>query len=260
MHARSALFDVYGDHLHTRGHQAPVAALIRLLAPIGVAPPAVRTAVSRMVAQGWLEPVTLPAGRGYRATPRAVHRLEAAATRVYQRNRPWDGCWHLALVDGPHDRAARLRLRAALQWLGYARLGEDLWVSPYPRDELPGLLESAGAGSTTWVGSRFEPPDQPLGAWDLAALRASYDAWLAGAGTPAPYPPTGHGDADEAAFAARFHLVHEWRKFLFRDPGLPDALLPDDWPGRTARERFTREAAALKEASDRFVSRCLAGS
>ena len=31
-----------------------------------------------------------------------------------------------------------------------------------------------------------------------------------------------HDDPDEAAFAARFHLVHAWRKFLFADPGLPD--------------------------------------
>ena len=55
MQARSALFDLYGDHLRRRGGQAPVAALIRLLAPLGIAAPAVRTAVSRMVRQGWLD-------------------------------------------------------------------------------------------------------------------------------------------------------------------------------------------------------------
>ena len=68
MHARSALFDLYGDHLRARGSHAPVAALVRLLAPVGIAAPAVRTAISRMVIQGWLEPVTLAEGRGYRAT------------------------------------------------------------------------------------------------------------------------------------------------------------------------------------------------
>ena len=74
MHARSALVDVYGDHLRTRGHQAPVAGLIQLLDPVGVAAPAVRTAISRMVAEDWLEPVTLGGGRGYRATGRAMWR------------------------------------------------------------------------------------------------------------------------------------------------------------------------------------------
>ena len=67
----------------------------------------------------------------------------------------------------------------------------------------------------------------------------------------------GHADEDEASFAARFRLVHEWRKFLFADPGLPAELLPRDWPGAPAAELFTSEASRLKPASDRFVARCL---
>jgi len=59
------------------------------------------------------------------------------------------------------------------------------------------------------------------------------------------------------ACAARFHLVHEWRKFLFADPGLPDELLPGDWPGRAASDAFDQEATRLKPAADRFVARCL---
>ena len=62
---------------------------------------------------------------------------------------------------------------------------------------------------------------------------------------------------DEAAFAARFHLVHEWRKFLFEDPGLPDDLLQADWPGRNAAELFAAAATRLKPGTDRFVARCL---
>ena len=68
MQARSALFDVYGDHLRARGSQAPVAAVVRMLDPVGIAAPAVRTAISRMVMQGWLEPIQLRGGRGYRTT------------------------------------------------------------------------------------------------------------------------------------------------------------------------------------------------
>ena len=37
---------------------------------------AVRTAISRMVMQGWLEPVQLSGGRGYRATALATRRLD----------------------------------------------------------------------------------------------------------------------------------------------------------------------------------------
>ena len=91
-------------------------------------------------------------------------------------------------------------------------------------------------------------------------LAASYAAWprfadrLVNDETPGAFEAA---DPDEKAFAARFRLVHEWRKFLFDDPGLPTQLLPDDWPGVRAAEVFTSEAARLKPAADRFVGRCL---
>src|SRR5882757_10664082 len=92
MQARSALFDLYGDYLRPRGGRAPVAALVRLLAPLGIAAPAVRTAVSRMVRQGWLHPLRLASGPGYLATRKAAHRLDEAASRIYRTQTVvWDG-------------------------------------------------------------------------------------------------------------------------------------------------------------------------
>src|SRR3954469_25222493 len=96
MQARSALLYVYGDHLRARGSQAPVAAVVRMLEPVGIAAPAVRTAISRMVSQGWLEPVQLDGGRGSRTTERANRRLDETGNRVYRRRLPaWDGHWYL---------------------------------------------------------------------------------------------------------------------------------------------------------------------
>src|SRR5436190_17449708 len=99
MQARSALFDLYGDHLRPRGGTAPVAALVRLLSPLGITAPAVRTAVSRMVRQGWLQPVKLPDGPGYRLTLKATRRLDEAAARIYRTERlGWDGRFDLILL------------------------------------------------------------------------------------------------------------------------------------------------------------------
>jgi phenylacetic acid degradation operon negative regulatory protein len=258
MHARSALFDVYGDHLRGRGSQAPVAGLVRLLEPVGIAAPAVRTAISRMVMQDWLEPVLLSGGRGYRATPRAIRRLDEAADRIYRRTQQtWDRTWHLAFVEQPAARSARNRLRADLGFVGYAELTDDVWVSPFPRSELASVVEQAGVPLRTARADRFDPA--PTSAWDLDALRKAYEHWLATADDLIASHTNGHGDADEAAFAARFHLVHEWRKFLFADPGLPEELLPHDWPGRDAADLFASEATRLKPGTDRFVARCLDG-
>lgn len=257
MHARSALFDVYGDHLRDRGSQAPVAALVRLLDPVGIAAPAVRTAISRMVSEGWLEPVLLRPGRGYRATSRTIRWLDDVSARVYRSvERTWDGRWHLALVDQPVARPDRNRLRADLSFIGYAELTPHTWVSPFPRAELDEVLARAGATARLVRADLIDP--SPIKAWDLPGLAAAYERFVAEADALLHgVDEDGAADADEAAFAARFRLVHEWRKFLFTDPGLPDDLLPANWPGRAAAELFTGEARRLKPAADRFVASCL---
>jgi phenylacetic acid degradation operon negative regulatory protein len=42
----------------------------------------------------------------------------------------------------------------------------------------------------------------------------------------------------EAVFRAQTLLVHEWRKFPFLDPDLPDGMLPARWPRRRAHDLF----------------------
>ena len=256
MHARSALFDVYGDHLRSRGDQAPVSALIRLLEPVGIAAPAVRTAISRMTAQGWLEPARVDAAPGYRATRRAIERLSEAASRIYRSEpEPWDGRWRLVFVDLPRDRGARARLREELHYLGHAEHAPGVWLCPFDRPEVDEVVGRAGGSARHAIAVELSP--DPVGAWDLAGLARSYAAWPDLADALVRDETEGPGDPDEAAFAARFRLVHEWRKFLFDDPGLPAALLPRAWPGQAASDLFTSEAARLKPSSDRFVARCL---
>jgi phenylacetic acid degradation operon negative regulatory protein len=259
MNARSALFDLYGDHLRERGGEAPIAALVRLLAALGVAAPAVRTAVSRMVRQGWLEPVRLPQGPGYALTPRAARRLDEAAHRIYRDLGPWDGNWHLLVVERVRDRARRERLAAGLGFLGYARLDESTWVGPRASSELDSLLNAESARAERFL-SAYEGDAHGLvaRAWDLDGLGRAYEQWMADA---REFMAGAEADervpSDERAFAVRSRLVHEWRKFLFRDPGLPPDLLPEGWPGVRAARFFDAEAARLLPAASRFVDGCL---
>lgn len=265
MHARSALFDVYGDLLPSREHRATVAALVRLLEPVGIAPPAVRTAVSRMVSQGWLEPVRLAEGRGYAATDRAVVRLAEAARRIYRRPLDWDGKWHLVLLQvSPSSptpaRTVRNRAHRQLGYLGYAPLRDGVWVSPHRSPEVADALAGDDVTATTAVVDELDPPDAAVAAWDLPALHAAYEEWLAGAADRLEADLAGDDDAERAAYAARFHLVHEWRKFLFVDPRLPDSLLPTDWAGHRAGAFFAEQADRLQGPADAFVARVLADS
>lgn len=260
MQARSALFDLYGDHLRPRGGRAPVAALVKLLAPLGIAPPAVRTAVSRMVRQGWLDPIRLTSGPGYSITSRAARRLDEAAARIYRTGKvTWDGRFDLLVLDAPPGRRERLRLAANLSFLGYGMLDEQTWVATRAADDVDGLLTEAGIRYERFSAHHAAGTPGAMAlvrrAWDLTEIGRAYQTFVE---EQRPLLATiTSRSGDEEAYAARFRLVHAWRTFLFKDPQLPPSLLPERWPGTSAAGFFDRHAARLRPAADRYVEQCL---
>lgn len=255
VHARSALFDLYGDHLLSRGGWAPISAVVGLLGTLDISAPAVRTAVSRVVREGWLEPVERDV-RGYAATAQARARLEEAHSRIYRTQAlEWDGHWHVVTVERPPDRNARGRLAQALGYLGYGALAPDTWVAPRESRELPAVLQRAGVHHHAFRAQHQGQQRSLVGqVWDLEGLAAAYQRFAdAASELGSPTDPS-------AAFAARSALVHAWRLFLFSDPGLPDEVLPQRWPGREAAALFDRQAAELMPQASAWVDAWLTGS
>jgi phenylacetic acid degradation operon negative regulatory protein len=212
-----------------------------------------------MARQGWLVPVRLPVGAGYRLTPRAVRRLRQAANRIYRQDAPpWDGQWHVVVTERVTDRAGRERLRSALGYLGYACVDGSTWISPRPSVELDALLAAERIRAERFYAS-YDGDARSLAAraWDIDSLASGYRQWLERARELVR--PATRDQSDEEVFAIRSALVHEWRKFLFVDPGLPGELLPARWPGKDAAELFRTEANRLLPAAGRFVDCCLAG-
>ncbi|WP_430780710.1 PaaX family transcriptional regulator [Actinoplanes sp. G11-F43] len=259
MQARSALFDLYGDYLRARGSRAPVSALVRLLAPLDIAAPAVRTAVSRMVRQGWLHPLRLATGPGYVLTPKAARRLDEAAARVYRTGRGgWDGRFDMILLHQPVARPDAARLT----YLGYGSLSEQVWVAPRASDETEAALTEAGVGYERFSAAHTAGSVGANGivarAWDLGRIGRSYEEFVESL-QPVVKAVTPRS-TDEEAYAARFRLVHAWRSIVFPDPQLPSALLPPGWPGVKAAAFFDKHAARLRTPADRHVDRTLRGA
>ena len=252
MRARSVLFTLLGDVVRPAGGEAWLGAITRATDTLGVTPQATRTALHRMAAEGWVEPRRVGRHAAYRLTARGVDRLEQAAARIYRlRAAPWDGRWRLLLVTDPTAAGDPAEAARALRWTGFGHLRDgalrdgDLggtWVSPHDHgDRLDALLAAHGLtdGTLAFVTPAGHGPsaaDRRLaaGAWDLAALRDAHAAFLARWADV----PTASAHTPRDAFVLRVRLVHDWRRFLFLDPGLPAALLPDDWLGDAAADRF----------------------
>ncbi len=258
MRARSAVFDLYGDDLSSRGQWAPVAALVGVLASCRITPAATRTAVSRMVAQGWLAAEVRHDLRGYAARPAMRERLAGAHARIYRRGPVgWDGRWHLLTLQPAGDRRTRDQVAATLSFLGYGRLAGQTWVAPHHSDEAATQLGRLGVAVQEFSGEHAgDPVDLAAGVWDLGTLAADYRRFSVEADEVRRSLP--RLVAPDLAYPARAALVHRWRTFLFADPGLPAAVLPHDWPEPAARAVFLDVADALAPQARTFVSRALA--
>lgn len=258
MRARSAVFDLYGDHLAARDYWAPISGVIMLLQACQIAPPATRTAVSRMTSQGWLHPVSRHGVRGYAATQVARDRLVEASARIYRRDpADWDGRWHVVVTDRPGDRSQRDRVTATLGYLGYGRIAPQTWLAARGAPELATSLADLQIGHAAFTTTDLTDPQALVArTWDLHDLAVSYREFTRD--TEELRQEASTSWAPQRAYAVRSALVHRWRKFLFRDPALPTQVLPHDWPGQAARAVFLEAADQLLPPARIFVTEALA--
>jgi phenylacetic acid degradation operon negative regulatory protein len=216
-----------------------------------------------MVRQGWLFPARLSTGPGYSLSPKAGRRLDEAAARIYRTGKiGWDGRFDLIVLRPPTARRDRQRLDTNLAFLGYGTLDEQTWVAARPGEDVDALLTEAGVRFERFAAAHVAGTPGAMAvvrrAWDLDEIGQAYQRFVAEQ-RPLLSAVTVRG-SDEDAYAVRFRLVHAWRTFLFRDPQLPPALLPDQWPGTSAAAFFDRHAARLRPAADRYVEHCLDAS
>lgn len=242
------LMTVLGEFVLPHGDGAWTQTLLELMERLDLRGKATRQALSRMEQRGWLERRRSGRRTRWSLTDTSRRLLEAGAERIYgfgRDRRAWDGRWSLVLASVPErDRNARHRMATGLSWAGYASLAPGVWISPWADHDRSAadVLTRSGVDASTFraeLGALGSGPDLVARAWDLDALHTAYVAFLDD--TDALTPPTDGLDA--AARLAR--LVHRWRRFPFLDPDLPAELLPQDWPARTAAERFADRRDAL---------------
>jgi phenylacetic acid degradation operon negative regulatory protein len=238
--ARGLLLTILGELVLPSGEPAWTAALIEVMRRFDLEEKATRQAVMRTAAAGWLGSERVGRRTRWRLTPAAERLLVEGAQRIYRfepSNSAWDGRWLVVVARVPEtDRRARSILRSRLSWAGLGVLAPGMWISARPDrlDEVRAVLHEAGIDDGHCFTARHDLGDERAmiaDAWDLDAIAASYDDFLA----------TFEGDgATDDPLTAQLALVHRWRRFPQIDPGLPRELLPSGWPGDAAAALFAR--------------------
>ncbi|HEX3351080.1 MAG TPA: PaaX family transcriptional regulator C-terminal domain-containing protein [Acetobacteraceae bacterium] len=238
----SLIITLYGDAIAPRGGALWLGTLLTLFRAMDVGDGVVRTAVSRLAAANWLARRRVGRNSFYRLAQHGLRETEAAAPRIYGTlTPPWGGRFRIALVEPGEGREA---VRALLTGAGYGAAGGGVMVGcgHDPAPQAPGLL-LLDAETDSDTARRLA-----LRAWPLDDLAARYRRFLD------TFPEAPVPDAPLEALIARMVLIHEWRRVALRDPHLPRAILPEDWPGLPARARAAALYAALAENSERWLT------
>lgn len=236
-----------------------LADLIELLEAFSLNDSQVRTALSRLVADGWLEGRRLGRRSLYRVTRVGRHRFEEATRRIYfGPPRRWQGDWHIAVLPLGIERD---ELKKDLGWLGFGMLAQGIMLHPAPdttslasviRDLPPAERPLVITGkSPLGDSSRLRALVQRC--WDFAQLSAAYRQFLATFTPLRRALGNGLNPTPLAALLSRIILIHDYRRIVLRDPMLPARLLPPDWIGGEAFGAARDIYRALYGVAERWV-------
>ena len=257
------IFTLYGDYIRHYGNEIWIGSLIRLLKEFGHNEQSVRAAISRMYKQGWVDSRKEGNKSYYFLTARGIDRMDEAAKRIFKLNpEKWDGKWRMLIYSIPEEkRNIRDELRKELLWSGFGSIANSSFISPndltkqvYMLIDKYDIKEHVHYFIAEYNGPRH---NQTLlkECWDLNDINEHYKTFIDF------YSGKFYQDKKKIAknqmtpaecFVERTKLVHEYRKFLFIDPGLPEELLPKMWLGNKAANLFTDYYRELTEPACYF--------
>ncbi len=250
---RQLIVTLYGLYARECGGWLSIAAVVRLMAALGVEEPAVRSSISRLKRRGLLDARRVDGVAGYALTEVAQEILADGDARIFGRRRAAerDG-WVLVVFSVPEsERDKRHQLRSQLTRLGFGTVAPGVWVAPgHLADEAAAVLGRRGLAGYVELfrGAHLGGDPGSLARWwDLDQLHARYAEFL-DRQRPVRERVAASGRLDpEEAFADYVRLLTDWRQLPYADPGLPLDRLPADWNGARAADVFDELRGRLAE-------------
>jgi len=243
----SLIITLYGDAVVPRGGTLWLGTLLEIFASLEIGGNVVRTAMSRLAADGWLERLRVGRNAYYRLADKGRATFADAARRIYQGgSHDWDGVLYLAVLpDGQRDAA-----RATMEAAGYAQLAPGVMIAVARGDAANAGIIHLRADADADDARRLARQ-----VWLPERLAAGYRRFLASFTPLRDAFAAGQTLSDLEALLARLLLVHEYRRVVLHDKLLPDALVPDEWPGLAARALCAELYPALLPGSERWLDK-----
>ena len=246
----SIVITVFGDAIVTRGGSVWLGTLLAFFEALDIDSGVVRTAMSRLANDGWLERTKVGRNSFYRLDKKGRQTFDTATRHIYDPPpSDWTGRFELLLIGNGWDRDAS---RDALKNAGFGSPLPGVWVAP---SGVP-IPEEAASAIRLEVSAEDDSGRRLLSeSWPL---NRTADAYLKFIKTFEPLRGwIGRRDrlSDVDAFTARILLIHYYRRVVLRDPLLPPALLPRDWPGRAARKLCGEIYRGVLPASEQWLDR-----
>lgn len=258
MRPRALVFDLYGEYFQHTGGGAKLGALTNLMAVFGTEAGTVRVVMTRLRKDGWFESTKTGREVTYLLNDRSATLLREGHTRIFEReDGAWDRSWtQVLLVEPVSDPQRRERVERALAWWGFGNHTGGAWFSPHDREKQ--VREMLAGEDTCLIFLRSRSADASSDrriaerCWDLRTLAKDYEAFIK---TLRPrLRKYQRGLSGAAALVENIDLIHSYRQFPFRDPDLPEPLLPEGWPGREAHRLFIECHESLRGQAQAYVT------
>jgi phenylacetic acid degradation operon negative regulatory protein len=246
----SIIVTVFGDAIVPRGGAVWLGTLLEFFKQLDVDATVVRTAMSRLTADGWFEREKVGRNSFYRLVERGRLIFDIATRHIYDPPASdWTGRFKLLLIESAEDREAA---REALKGAGFGSPLPGVWVAPSGAP----IPQEAAHAIRLEVSAEDESGRRLLGAsWPLERIADAYQTFMKTFEPLQSFIDRNQALSDADAFTARILLIHQYRRVVLRDPLLPIPLLPKDWPGRTARRLCGEIYRALLPQSEQWLDR-----
>ena len=261
--AGSLIITLFGDVISQHGNNVWLGSIIDSLSHFGLNARQIRTAISRLVQEDWLQSIQRGRRSYYSFTPGGKRRFERVAHRIYAAGFPqWDEQWTLVMLS-LMDSPVREQFRRELTWQGFGQVNHGVFVHPSADEKvLAELIKDFDVAeailvlraTTADVTSSAAVESLTAKAWRLSELQPRFEQFCGLFSQLVPMFDNIGGELNgRLGFLTRLVLIHEYRRLLLKTPVLPRDLLSSLLPAEQASELAAKLYDFVEQGSLQYI-------